>query len=278
MIKNIYYLYYLIRMNTLINIPNKVKQSSLCCMYCGKGYKIGTNLTKHILLCELLNKSIHKSKNQKIIIEEEEEIPSQKKLYHILLDLGKKYIELEEKYNNLEENLKNYNVKIHEKKINIIEWLNNNLKPEYVFEKLIDKIIIENSDIEVLLNNTFNNTLNAIFSRNLHNETEIKPIFAYIKKPNLFYIYDKINENEEKWIELSREKIIKFLNKIQQKISRKIVEWKNNHREEINTNDKFAIMYDKAIVKLMGVEFKHEFTLNKVVSLMYTQIKVNVVE
>ena len=188
-------------MNTLINIPNKIKQSSLCCTYCGKGYKIGTNLTKHILLCELLNKSINrsinrstnKSKNQKIIIEDEEEIPSQKKLYHILLELGKKYIDLEEKYNNLEENLKNYNVKVHEKKINIIEWLNTNLKPEYIFEKIIDKIIIENSDIEILLNNTFNNTLHAIFSRNLNNESDPNPIFAYIKK--LFYHNPSISSN-----------------------------------------------------------------------------------
>jgi hypothetical protein len=256
-------------MNT--NIPNKIKQTPLCCIYCGKGYKIGTNFNKHIILCELLIKS---KSSKRLLIEDEDEIPSPKKLYKMLLELGYKYNKLEEKMNEMKIS------EIKEKKINIIEWLNTNKKPEYLFEKLIDKIIIQDSDIEILLNNTLNNTLNSIFSRNLYLTNDKKPIFAFIKKSNLFYIYDKINQQnqqscEEGWIELTREKLIKFLNKIQQKISRKIFEWKQNHKEEI-INDKFAIIYDKAIIKLMSVEFANDSTLNKIINIMYTQMKVNI--
>ncbi len=252
----------------MINISNKINQSSLCCIYCGKGYKKGTNFNKHILLCELLTKS---KSSTKLLIEEDE-IPSSRKLYQMLLELGYKYNKLEEKINEM----KIYEIK--EKKINIIEWLNINKKPEYLFEKIIDQIIIQDSDIEILLNNTLNNTLNEIFSRNLYLINDTKPIFAFIKKSNLFYIYDKINQqnSEEGWIELTRDKLIKFLNKIQQKISRKIFEWKQNHKEQININDKFAIIYDKAIIKLMGTEFANEQTLNKIINIIYTQIKINI--
>jgi len=55
------------------NIPNKIKQPAKCCVYCGKSYVKKTNLDKHIIICELLNKS-----KSSVIIEEEDDIPSQK--------------------------------------------------------------------------------------------------------------------------------------------------------------------------------------------------------
>ncbi len=30
---------------------NKIKQSAMCCIYCGKSYKVRLNLEKHLILC-----------------------------------------------------------------------------------------------------------------------------------------------------------------------------------------------------------------------------------
>jgi hypothetical protein len=121
-------------MNLLQTIPNKIKQPKECCQHCGKRYKTRTNLEKHLLLCEL----IHSRKSSKIVVDEEEDIPSQKKIYQMLLELGQKYNRLEEKV----EEINKYVVK-KKKKINIIEWLNSNITPDIIFDNLSEKIIVK---------------------------------------------------------------------------------------------------------------------------------------
>jgi len=251
-------------MNLLQTLPNKVQQSKECCQHCGKRYKTRTNLQKHLLLCEL----IRGRKSTKIVVEEEEDIPSQKKIYQLLLELGQKYNRLEEKV----EEINKYVVK-KKKKINIIEWLNSNITPNIIFEILADKIIIKCEDVEFLFNNSFYDMLHEIFAKTIYNINETEnPIFAFIQNSNSFYIYDKI-EDENKWIELSREKLIRFLNKIQMKISKSFYDWKKLHNDDIKNNEVLSALYDKAMIKLMSTEFKQESTLAKVKNMMYTKMK-----
>ena len=75
-------------------IPNKIKQPAQCCVHCGKSYKKRENLNKHLNLCELLHKS---KKAGPLIIEDDEPLPSQRKMYQMLLELGQKYNRMEEK-------------------------------------------------------------------------------------------------------------------------------------------------------------------------------------
>ena len=49
-------------MNRLTNnIPNKIKQPAQCCVNCGKSYMKRDNLDKHLVICDLLQRS--KKKN-----------------------------------------------------------------------------------------------------------------------------------------------------------------------------------------------------------------------
>jgi hypothetical protein len=105
-------------MNKLIfNNANMIKQPGQCCVHCGKSYKKKTILEKHVILCELLTKT-----KKGIIIEQEDDIPSQHKIYNILLELGVKFNQLEEKVDEL-----NKWVVKKKKKINVVEWLNANI-------------------------------------------------------------------------------------------------------------------------------------------------------
>ena len=73
-------------MNKIVaTIPNKIKQPAQCCKYCGKSYMKKINLDKHVILCELLNTSKSKSS-----VDDEEEVPSQRKMYQMILEIGKK--------------------------------------------------------------------------------------------------------------------------------------------------------------------------------------------
>ena len=80
------------------SINNRIKQPSQCCIYCGKSYIKRANLDKHIIICDLLQK-----RKRPNVTEEEfdEAIPSQMKLFHMLIELGQKYKKLEEKMEDM---------------------------------------------------------------------------------------------------------------------------------------------------------------------------------
>ena len=127
--------------------------------------------------------------------------------------------------------------------------------------------------MKILIDNQFNDTLNEVFARTIYNFNEIEnPLFAFVQKANVFYIYDTI-DGKNVWVELSRERLIKFLNKVHIKIMKTFYDWKKNKENEIKSNDSFAIMCDKTIIKLMSVEFKQESILSKIRSMMFNKMK-----
>ena len=212
--------------------------SRLCCEYCGKEYKRKINFDKHFILCEIVYKA--KKKDRRIDKENEEineEMPTQKQMYKMILELALKYNKLEEKME-----LMNKWVDKTKKKINVLDWLNtsSNLKPEIIFDNLADSISILESDLDLLFNGNFDNILNEIFTRNFYqkDESEIS-LFAFIQKTNTIYVYSKDTSSlQAVWIELSREKLIYFLNKVHFKIVKTLSEWKKNNSEKINNSDK----------------------------------------
>jgi hypothetical protein len=250
-------------MNNSIN-----KYSGHCCLHCGKGYKTRTNLEKHINLCELL----HKGKKSSVRVDDDEELPSQRKMFQMLLELGQKYNKLEEKVDEI-----NKWVVKKKKKINVVEWLNANMVPNLVFEKLHEKITIIDSDIEFLLENTFLDTINEVFTRTLYNmegESEIKiPMFAFVQKANIFYIFDNKDGDNGVWIELTRDKLMRFLMRIQMKISKAFCEWKKKRADKNRDDDHFAVLCDKTTVKIMGTEFNQDATFGKMKAIMYNKMK-----
>jgi len=244
------------------NIPNKIKQPAQCCVYCGKSYLKRTSLDKHLIICELLQKSKRKNNT---IIDDDEPLPSQRKMFDMLIELGYKYSKLEEKVDEI-----NKWVIKKKKKINVLEWLNTNVKPNIYFDDILDKIIINQSDIQNILRNSFYDILNEVFGRTIYNFNEIEnPIFAFVQKINTFYIYDTTSV----WVELSKERLIKFLNKIHMKIFKEYTEWKKINLKEIRADNNLSSMCDKTLVKLMSIEFKEESILSKVRSNMFARMK-----
>jgi hypothetical protein len=243
------------------NIPNRIKQPPQCCTFCGKSYVKKTNLNNHVVLCELLHKS-----SKKTTVEDDEEIPSQKKMYQIILEIGKKLNGLDEKVDEI-----NKWVIKKKKKINVIEWLNTHATPEITFDNLSNKITILEDDIKSLFDSNFIDVLNQIFARTIYNISENEyPIFAFVQKSNIFYIY----ENEDAgWTELSREKLVKFLDKIYMKISRAFSEWKKNNKTKMQDDENFQLQCDKTSVKMYSVDVKNEITLGKIRNCMYSRMK-----
>ena len=254
--------------------------SRLCCEYCGKMYKRRLNLDKHFILCEIVYKAKKNTITDKETEEINEEMPTQKQMYKMFLELALKYNKLEEKVE-----LMNKFVNKTKKKINVLDWLNtnSNLKPELLFDNLADSINILDSDLELLFNSDFYDMLNEIFTRNIYNNDESSiPLFSFIQKMNTIYIYNyncnyknniDVATSESEWIEVSREKLIYFLNKVHFKIVKALSEWNKKNSDKLNSSDKMIEIYTKAKIKLMGIEFKHEQTLSKIKSNIYNKLK-----
>ena len=210
-----------------------------------------------MLLCELLKRTQNSS-----IIEEDNEtdIPSQRKLYSILLELGHKYNKMEKKVEQLNKLL----VK-QKSKINVIDWLTNNIIPTVGLQHFHENISIIESDVEFLFHNNFYSTLNGIFMRLQTNDW---PICGFIQKNNTLYSYDN-----NIWQDLNEDMLYKFLNKIQMKISIKMLEWKKANNHDIKNNDTLATNYDKALVKLMEIDFSKETVFSKIKCMIFLLVK-----
>ena len=259
--------------NDVIN-KNKIKQSVLCCTYCGKSYKSKTTLDKHFILCEVTNKLKSKPSN-----EDDNILPSQKQMYKIIVDLVLKCNKLESKVDHLN---KYVSKKIN--KIKIIDYLNNNvIKPSLLFDNICEIINVEQSDIEYLFNNSFKETLNNILSRTFNENIETAetlPFVSFVEKVNTIYIYtlnstysDNNSVQNYGWIVAPREKIIRFLNIIQLKISKALSEWRKKNITLLNENDSQSILYDKTYSKLIGIEFKKNENYNQFYNNIYHKIK-----
>jgi len=272
-------------MNKLTNeIPNKIKQPAICCVNCGKNYKKRVNLDKHSVLCDLLQRSKTRQNTnpvlEQLLKEDDEPMPSQRKMFQILIELGQRYNRLEEKVNEL-----NKWVVRKKKTINVVEWLNANLNPTIEFETMIEKIIITEEDIKNLLEKSFYDVLNDIFSRTIYNLSDSEnPLFAFAQKQNVFYIYDNTTTNSNNnsndnhnnikcWTELSKERLTKFLIKVHMKIVKAFYDWKNLKKNDIKNNETVSSLCDKTILKLLSVEFKEENIYSKVRNMMYSRMK-----
>jgi hypothetical protein len=245
------------------NIPNKIKQPAQCCVNCGKSYIKRVNLNKHQAICDLIQKGRELSRNAEADVEED--IPTPGKMFQMLIELSQKYTRLEEKM----EEVNKWVVK-KKKKINVLDWLNANVAPNAVFGDIVDKVEIYDTDIKLILEQNLYDILNEVFSRNIYkfNEGE-NPLFAFVQKTNVFYIYN----NDKVWVELTKDVLIKFLNKVHMKLIKVFFEWKRQKTNDIKSDDGFATLCDKTLVKLMSIEFNNDATLSRIKGAMYAKMK-----
>jgi hypothetical protein len=241
-------------------ISNRIKQPSQCCVNCGKSYKKRENLTKHLIICDFISKKKHLEE------EDEIEIPSQRVMYQLLIELGQKYKKLEEQ---MDEMTKWVSKK--KKKINVIEWLNSNIKSNKLFDSFMNvNLGFQDTDMEFVMSSSFYDTMNLVFSRTLFEMEEI-PIFAFTQKVNVLYVY---NDENIGWIELSREKMIKWFNKMHMQFAGAFYSWTKIKRTQmIENKDKFENACDKTNIKLMSVDFRVENMFSKMRGILFNGLK-----
>lgn len=255
----------------LLLMADKPVKHNYSCYCCGKTYKKRETLDRHTVLCEIIDKA---KKKKQPTIENEEQIPSQKQMYNILVELTLKYRTLEEKMEEAQQWIDKA-----KRKINVEEWLNKNVKPSITFYNLYEnQLVVTEENIEFLFKNNFIDTFFEVLIKNielLKITDENSPIQSFSQKANKIYVYDIVSESNILFEELSREKLIKFGKQIHFKIVKELTEWKNRRGISVDECEKTSQMYNNALMKLMTVDFKQDIIVGKIRTGLYSKFKNN---
>ena len=217
-------------------MPTSTK--SIACNFCGKKYVRFNSLKRHLNICEIIHNS---ARTNKINRQEKNNMPSQYDMYTIIEDLVKNQRELQKKVKNLENRLTK---KSNGKKINVLEWLNNNCKKATNFTKWITNMKIEKDDLTYLFRTDFKSTAEAILIKNI--DIDSSTFKSFKQKKNNLYV------KKDNWELLT---FNEFYDRIANHIQRKLIGLFLDWSEELKENDRTGSnnqMYLKYQSKVFG--------------------------
>ena len=171
-------------------------------------------------------------------------------------------------------------VETKKKKLNVLLWLNTNITPSVTYTEWVNGLNVTQDDLQYLIEQNITDTLAGIIRKNLLQEDgKNHPLFCFVQKSNVFYMYDNISseqkqEQEKEWKPLTTDIFIKLLNKIHFKMVRELCAWRDKNREAIREIDSVGLLFCKTNTKLMGVNFAPESLLvSKVRTSIYNYAK-----
>lgn len=245
-----------------MNFSKQNKSTEECCNYCGKGYTRKTSLQRHVILCE----TIYKTKREQICEKEESsDIPSREQLYHIIQELAIKYEKLDEKMQEVQKWLQ-----LKKKKIDIVEWLNINKPKEEptALQEWIKKIRVKDTHVQLLMEENIVTAINAILR-----DAEQKPFASFVQKTNIIYAFQSF---ETGWKVFSSDEYIHLIKQIHSRILKELCEWRLKNIKEIAENEKMSELYNKTVIKLMGLNFNQDSAaLSKIRTNLYNSLKID---
>ena len=241
-----------------------MSSSKYTCNCCNKKYTKKSSYQNHAVLCEFL----HSSKREKSIDDEESsDLPSYRNLVKLVGMLAVKNSKLEEKV----ESLQKYAEKS-KRKINIIEWLNVNVKPTLTFAQFLESIVLSESHVNCLNEHNMIKTLTTIFEEYFIKENCL-PVYAFKEKVNTFYSF---NHETNSWSEMEKDAVISMLYYVDRLVQREITKWSQKYHEKIKYNDKWAQTFAKLVGKANALSYRDDATLSRLKGILFNQLKCEV--
>lgn len=230
----------------------------LSCRYCSKSYKSNTAYEKHTLICNYRYLDSSNSPEN----EELKEI-SNLELQKIVYALANKVNEQEQQIKKLSSVL---NVK--RKKINVLEWLNENKECEKSFNRFINKIILNGTHLELIFTQGYISGIISIIKEFI-SETINVPICAFDQKDNTLFIYNK------KWMIITDELFKKLIDTVTKQIPKLFTIWLEGNYNKSNTNEQQDIELLTNTQKALGYNIPQTNLYNKTYREMYKLLKIN---
>ena len=203
------------------------------CKYCGKQYKQKKAYKKHELICQITSEDLNNTNL----------IPSHKEMWILIQKLIIQNNDQQQKIEALER-------VVHRdiKKINMIDWLNTNIKKSANLDTWLYTLLTTMDDLIYIYNFDFISSLKNILINNI--EKKNSPFKAFKHKSTLLYVFDnstwkKATEKDLKKIfDKIQLEILKQNNKYERNMDRSQIFWSNN-MEYLKNNQKIMITNPK---------------------------------
>ena len=160
------------------------------------------------------------------------------------------------------------------RKIDITSWLDNNIQPTVGFLEWINSyIIVKPEHFENLLYNDIFVIIQQIFEYNLSLTDFIYPIYCFTQKDGTFYICNKSDDGTSKWVKSEFTDLILILKTIVKQLYSILTKWKEENQNNFNDNNKLAILFNEAIIKLTKITLKQDNSFGKIRNNLYNYLK-----
>jgi hypothetical protein len=232
------------------------------CGYCNKSYKKQTLYHKHVILCEILRKSIIERKNENEKIDNTPSIPE---LFDIIKSLVIRHDQLEKKI----EKMSTW-VNSAKKKLNVIEWLNEHKKLSQPFKEWLIALKLTKEDMELVFNYNFAEGMRFIIQKYFQQMDDLLPIKAFEQKDNTFYVF-----TETGWEIMKPEQFEFLFNTLTKGLINQLKLWQDENRHRICSNG-FTEIYVANVKKITGGDLSKEQQYLKVKRALYTNLKINI--
>jgi hypothetical protein len=70
--------------------------------------------------------------------------------------------------------------------------------------------------------------------------------------------------------------MVLILKTIQNRMIRELTKWKTQNQNKFDDNDKISDLFNKAIIKLMGISFTQDSTLSRIKNGLYNFLKTDI--
>jgi len=263
-------------MNTSQRVENK-----FICTYCKKIYIRKASFNNHLIKCKLCRFSSNCGKTEPESETESESVvtmDSVKKdltihnLFAMVIMLYNKYEKLESEYNEL----KKY-VNVTKNKINILDYLNENFKHDFMnmdaggtnITKFIDELVIGEDQLQKIFKYDYVDGIFNIICDYINVKGSLVPIKCFNTKENVLYIFDG-----ELWLVMDDNYLRKFIKSFDKKILTKFVEWKKIAEKTIDS-EIFGEIYIQNMKKVIGGNYEKKNPAFMIKNRLYKHLKID---
>jgi hypothetical protein len=191
-------------------------------------------------------------------------------LFAMVIMLYNKYEKLESEYTEL----KKY-VTITKNKINILDYLNENFKHDYMniegtnITKFIDELVIGQDELQKIFKYDYVDGIFNIICDYINVKGSLLPIKCFNTKENVLYIFDG-----ELWLIMDDNYLRKFIKSFDKKILTKFVEWKKAAEKTIDT-EIFGEIYIQNMKKVIGGNYEKKNPAFMIKTRLYKHLKID---
>jgi hypothetical protein len=191
-------------------------------------------------------------------------------LFAMVIMLYNKYEKLESDYTEL----KKY-VTITKNKINILDYLNENFKHDYMniegtnITKFIDELVIGQDELQKIFKYDYVDGIFNIICDYINVKGSLLPIKCFNTKENVLYIFDG-----ELWLIMDDNYLRKFIKSFDKKILTKFVEWKKAAEKTIDT-EIFGEIYIQNMKKVIGGNYEKKNPAFMIKNRLYKHLKID---